>query len=137
MLNKQASIVFDGVSKSYEDNLILNNFNLEIYKGEFLTIIGSSGCGKTTLLKLINGLLIPDKGTVYVKGDDISKIDLISLRRNIGYVIQGIGLFPHMNIKKNISYVLSLIKPQDKNHIELKSRELIKLVGMDEEKLDR
>ena len=76
---------------------------MDIKKGEFITIIGSSGCGKTTVLKLINGLLTPDKGEILIDGKDISTVNQIDLRRNIGYVIQGVGLFPHMNICKNIS----------------------------------
>lgn len=93
-MEKQDVIRFEGVSKAYGKNLILNDFNLKINKGEFLTIIGSSGCGKTTMLKLINGLLTPEGGKVYVNGEDISRVNQIGLRRRIGYVIQGVGLFP-------------------------------------------
>ena len=96
-MEKQGVIKLEGVSKGYGNNLILNEFNLNINKGEFLTIIGSSGCGKTTVLKLINGLLTPDSGKVHVNGEDISVVNQIQLRRKIGYVIQGVGLFPHMN----------------------------------------
>lgn len=73
---------------------------MEVNKSEFLTIIGSSGCGETTVLKLINGLLAPDGGKVYIDGNDIATVDQIKLRRNIGYVIQDVGLFPHMNVRK-------------------------------------
>lgn len=95
-------IRFVDVTKAYDDEAILDQFSIDIGKGEFLTIIGSSGCGKTTLLKMINGLLIPDTGTVCVQGQDISKTDLIALRRNIGYAIQGVGLFPHMTVRKTL-----------------------------------
>lgn len=87
-MGNQDCIIFENVSKSYGENMILNNFNLTICKGDFLTIIGSSGCGKTTVLKLINGLLTPDGGRILVNGEDISKIDQIQLRRKMGYVIQ-------------------------------------------------
>ena len=130
-------IKFKDVCKSYDDNPILNNFNLEVSKGEFLTIIGSSGCGKTTVLKLTNGLLEPSEGNIFIQGEDISRLDQIKLRRNIGYVIQGVGLFPHMNIEKNISYVPKLINNKNKSEIKDKVHELIKIVGMTEDMLDR
>ncbi|MBB6715621.1 ABC transporter ATP-binding protein [Clostridium gasigenes] len=136
-MEKQGVIKLQGVSKGYGDNLILNEFNLNINKGEFLTIIGSSGCGKTTVLKLINGLLTPDSGKVHVNGEDISVVNQIQLRRKIGYVIQGVGLFPHMNIRKNISYVPNLTKKDDKSKIAAKALKLIKVVGLSEDMLDR
>lgn len=136
-MEKQAVIQLKGISKSYGDNLILNDFNLSIDKGEFLTIIGSSGCGKTTVLKLINGLLTPENGGVYVQGEDISKMNQINLIRKIGYVIQGVGLFPHMSIRKNISYVPNLIREDSKSNIELIVKNLIKVVGLNEDMLDR
>ncbi len=136
-MEKQDVIHFEDVSKAYGKNLILSNFNLKINKGEFLTIIGSSGCGKTTVLKLINGLLTPEGGKVHVNGEDISRINQIELRRRVGYVIQGVGLFPHMNIRKNIAYVPNLIKKDDKNKIESKVEKLIKIVGLSEDMLER
>lgn len=136
-MEEQSIIKLEEVFKSYGNNKILNNFNLEIKKGEFLTIIGSSGCGKTTILKLINGLLTPDDGKIYVGGDDISKVNQIELRRSIGYVIQGVGLFPHMNVRKNISYVPNLTKRESKREIELKAEKLIKVVGLSEDMLKR
>ncbi|WP_346937377.1 ABC transporter ATP-binding protein [Clostridium sp.] len=136
-MEKQDVIRFEGVSKAYGKNLILNDFNLKINKGEFLTIIGSSGCGKTTMLKLINGLLTPERGKVYVNGEDISRVNQIGLRRRIGYVIQGVGLFPHMNIRKNIAYVPNLIKKDDKIEVVSKVEKLIKIVGLSEDMLDR
>lgn len=136
-MEEQSIIKLEEVFKSYGNNKILNNFNLEIKKGEFLTIIGSSGCGKTTILKLINGLLTPDDGKIYVGGEDISKVNQIELRRSIGYVIQGVGLFPHMNVRKNISYVPNLTKRESKREIELKAEKLIKVVGLSEDMLKR
>lgn len=131
-----ALIEVKNISKRYKNKEVLKDINLEINKGEFVTVIGSSGCGKTTFLKLINGLIEPDEGKVYINGKDISKVDKIALRRGIGYVIQEIGLFPHMSVKKNIAYILNLIKKEDKNSIENRVRELIKKVGLQEEMLN-
>lgn len=136
-MEREEVIQLKDISKGYGSNIILNDFNLNINKGEFLTIIGSSGCGKTTVLKLINGLLTPESGRVYVNGEDISAVNQIQLRRKIGYVIQGVGLFPHMNIRKNIAYVPNLIKKVDKSEISSKVENLIKVVGLEEEMLER
>ena len=103
---KNSIIRFENVRKSYGNHTALKDVSFEIREGEFITVIGSSGCGKTTMLKLINGLLNPDQGAVYINGQDISAIDQIELRRRIGYVIQSIGLFPHLNVKKEY-YVYS------------------------------
>jgi len=136
-MESQHCIVFVHVSKSYGKNLILSDFNLNICRGDFLTIIGSSGCGKTTVLKLINGLLAPDEGMVLVNGEDVSKVDQIELRRKMGYVIQEVGLFPHMTISRNISYVPDLVKKESKSVIKEKARQLIQMVGLEEEILTR
>lgn len=120
-----------------ETGKLLKDFNLEIRKGEFLTIIGSSGSGKTTVLKLINGLISPTFGIIYVDGKDISKENQTLLRRNIGYVIQGIGLFPHMTIRKNIAYVPSLLNHRNKERTRKAVERLIDVVGLDRDMLDR
>lgn len=130
-------IRFDQVSKSYGDHVILHNLNLEIRKGEFVTVIGSSGSGKTTMLKMINGLLAPTSGTVYVEGKDISHENQTLLRRHIGYVIQGVGLFPHMTICKNITYVPSLLRRHEKKLTRGEVEHLIGMVGLEQEMLDR
>ena len=98
-------IRFEAVSKSYGGQPVLKNFSLDVLPGEFLTIIGRSGCGKTTALKLVNGLITPDAGRVLVQGEDVAKTDPVALRRRIGYAIQSVGLFPHMTVEKNIAYV--------------------------------
>lgn len=130
-------IRFDHVSKRYGDNTVLDNFNLEIKKGEFLTVIGSSGSGKTTLLKMINGLLAPTSGTVYIEGKDISRENQTLLRRNIGYVIQGIGLFPHLTVRKNITYVPELLKGYNKKKTQKAIEALLKTVGLTPDMLER
>lgn len=128
---------FDKVSLSYGQNQVLQEFSLDVKRGECLTIIGSSGCGKTTLLKMINGLLMPDSGKVYVDGQDVSQADLTRLRRGIGYAIQNVGLFPHMTVRQNIAYVPSLSKKWDKREEEEQVRELLKTVGLESEMAGR
>ncbi|MCB6970985.1 MULTISPECIES: ABC transporter ATP-binding protein [Butyricimonas] len=136
-MGNDIAIRFEHVTKSYEEREILNDFNMEIRRGEFLTIIGSSGSGKTTVLKLINGLISPTFGIIYVDGKDISKEDQTLLRRNIGYVIQGIGLFPHMTVRKNIAYVPGLLNHRDKEKTRRAVERLIDVVGLEQEMLDR
>lgn len=136
-MKTDAIIRFDHVSKSYGENLVLADFNLSIDRGEFVTVIGSSGSGKTTMLKMINGLLAPTLGTIYVDGKDIARENQTLLRRNIGYVIQGIGLFPHMNVRKNIAYVPELLNRRDKKRTARAVERLIEVVGLEHEMLER
>ncbi len=128
---------FEGVSLSYGENQVLKEFSLEVPRGQCLTIIGSSGCGKTTMLKMINGLLTPDTGRILVDGQDISQADLTRLRRGIGYAIQNVGLFPHMTVKQNIAYVPSLSKQWDRETECSRVAELLKTVGLEEEMAGR
>lgn len=130
-------ICFDHVSKAYGSTVVLRDFCLDVPCGECLAVIGKSGCGKTTALKLVNGLLMPDSGTVYVNGKDVSKADLTELRRGIGYVIQSTGLFPNMTVGKNIAYVPSLSKMWDKETEKQEVRRLLNTVGMDPEYAER
>ena len=123
-------IRFDRVTVRYGSHTALDHFDLAIGTGEFLTIIGRSGCGKTTALRLINGLLTPDEGTVYVFGRDISKADLIALRRSIGYAIQDVGLFPHMTVRENVAYVPSLSRAWTRTETPEKVEQLLKTVGL-------
>lgn len=136
-MDNQVIIRFDHVSKVYGDHTVLRDFNLDIAKGEFVTVIGSSGSGKTTMMKMINGLLAPTQGTIYIDGKDISKENQTLLQRNIGYVIQGIGLFPHMSVRKNIAYVPELLNKRDKQRTARAVERLIKVVGLEEEMLER
>ncbi|MBC2857165.1 ABC transporter ATP-binding protein [Cetobacterium sp. 2A] len=125
-------IRFENVTKSYENGkTILNNINFTINSGEFITLIGKSGCGKTTLLKLVNRLIKPDSGNIFIEGKEIKNWDIIKLRRSIGYVVQQVGLFSHMTVEENIVYILDLKK---NNLLEKKKKanELINLVGLDE-----
>lgn len=129
-------IEFKHVGKSYNGTEIISEFNLSILKGAFLTMIGSSGSGKTTLLKMINGLIKPDSGQVFVNGQDISTMDLIQLRRNIGYAIQGNVLFPHLTVEENIAYVLRLTN-KDEKEIRTIVHEKLEMFSLREEILNR
>ncbi len=133
----KSAIEFKNIKKSYGDKIILENFNLSIDKGEFLTVVGSSGCGKTTLLKMVNGLITADEGQVFVNGKCTKEVDIINLRRNIGYSIQGSVLFPHMNIEDNIAYVPNLKNKRDKRKTKEAISKWMKIVGLDEELLKR
>lgn len=131
------AIEYENVSKSYDDRVIVNNFSLSVEKGEFLTIIGTSGSGKTTLLKMVNGLISPDSGTVRVAGKDISKDDLIHLRRITGYAIQGSILFPHMTVKDNIAYVPNLLNGKNKAKTAAAVNKWMDIVGLEDDLLRR
>ena len=125
-------IHLEHVSKSFGEQKVRDDISLAIREGEILTVIGRSGCGKTTLLRLINGLQKPDTGRVCVEGEDVAKTDLIALRRKIGYVIQNKGLFPHMTVEKNITYVPVISGRKDKAENHRLALELLNLVGLDE-----
>lgn len=126
-----AAIVFDHVSKNYGETEVLKDFSLEVIRGEIITMIGRSGCGKTTALKLVNGLIKPDLGDVYVDGQRVAACDNTMLRRNIGYVIQGVGLFPHMTVGKNIAYVPSLTQKWDRETEKAETARLLSIVGLE------
>jgi len=124
-------IRFENVNKTYEDGFVaLKSINVEFVEGELTVLIGPSGCGKSTLMKHINRLNNPSKGKIYIRDQDISKIDPVELRRKIGYVIQNVGLFPHMTIAKNVIVVPKLLN-WDKEKMERKVDELLQLVNLD------
>lgn len=130
-------IRFEHVNKSFGAEKVLVDFSLHIEEGEFLTVIGRSGCGKTTMLRMINGLQIPDSGKVLVEGQDVAKADLIALRRRIGYVIQNKGLFPHMTVEENITYVPVISGKKDKQENRKLALRLLQNVGLAQEMADR
>ncbi|WP_315079030.1 ABC transporter ATP-binding protein [uncultured Clostridium sp.] len=130
-------IEFKNVSKIFKNQTVLKDVSFKIDKGELVSIIGESGCGKTTTLKMINRLIKPSSGKILIDGENIGFKDVIKLRRNMGYVIQQTGLFPHMTIRENIEIIPRLEKVEKAN-IEKKTYELMDMVGLNtEEYLDR
>lgn len=133
----QTMIEFQHVKKAYGEKTVLKDFSLTVEKGEFVTIVGSSGCGKTTALKLVNGLLAPDGGEILVYGENIRRKDQTQLRRNIGYAIQGSVLFPHMTVEQNISYVPNLLNKKDRKKTKEAVAKWMKIVGLDDDLRER
>lgn len=129
----QTAIEFKNIKKAYGTKVILKNFNLSIEKGGFITIIGSSGCGKTTALKMVNGLIKPTSGDILINGESIQTKNMIQLRRNTGYAIQGSVLFPHMTVEQNISYVPNLLNKRNKEKTKAAVNKWMQIVGLDEE----
>lgn len=102
-------IEFKNVSKTYDDGFeAVKSLNFKIDSGEFVVLIGPSGCGKTTTMKMINRLIPHTGGKIFIDGEDIDKLDPVMLRRNIGYVIQQVGLFPHYTIAENVALIPKL-----------------------------
>ena len=126
-------IEFKGINKIFKNNIVLYDINLKLEEGNIIVFVGPSGCGKTTTVKMINRLIKPTSGQILINGEDISNKNVIELRRNIGYVIQQTGLFPHMTIKENIGIVAKMQK-MNSQEIEAKTRELMEMVGLDYEK---
>ena len=130
-------IEFQQITKKFKDKKVLNNISLNVQKGHLVAFIGASGCGKTTTLKMINRLIKPTSGKIFINGEDIEKKDVIALRRNMGYVIQQTGLFPHKTVKENIEMIPKVEKKNAKE-IEKRTYELMEMVGLNpEEFLDR
>lgn len=126
-------IEFKGVSKIFDDGFeALKNISLNVNEGELLVLIGPSGCGKTTTMKMVNRLIEPTKGNITIDGKNIVEENPVQLRRNTGYVIQQIGLLPHMTIRDNVSLVPRL-KKWEKTRYHTKVKELMEMVGMDPE----
>ncbi len=130
MTQTSVAISLNAVSKSYGQRPSLDNVTLAVARNAFLAIVGPSGSGKTTLLRLINRLIEPTGGTVCVDGQDVRAVDPILLRRRIGYVFQGIGLFPHMTVAENIAITPRLLG-FDKDRIATRVGDLIDLVRLD------
>ncbi|MFE4706223.1 betaine/proline/choline family ABC transporter ATP-binding protein [Peribacillus simplex] len=127
----------ENVSKIYKGGKkAVKNISLDIKKGEFICFIGPSGCGKTTTMKMINRLIEPSEGKILINGENIMDKDPVELRRQIGYVIQQIGLFPHMTILENITLVPKLLKWNVQKKKE-RALELLQLVDMGPEYLER
>lgn len=126
-------IKIDNVTKKYGDFTAVKNLSLTVEEGEFLIVLGPSGCGKSTLLRLINKMIPITEGRIEVEGENIEDLKDEELRRSIGYVIQSTGLFPHMNVKKNIATVPKLLKWKD-DRIDKRVDEMLELVGLEPQK---
>ena len=127
---KGVAISFREVVKSFDEKLVLNRVSLEIAPGEILVLLGRSGGGKTTLLRLVNRLVGADSGTVRVDDREVGDWDPVELRRGIGYAIQGVGLLPHLSVGENVSLVPRLLgwNPQRRRE---RAAEMLRLVGLD------
>jgi osmoprotectant transport system ATP-binding protein len=123
-------ITFTGVTKRYGDGKIaVDQLDLTIESGEAVMLVGPSGCGKTTTLKMINRLIEPSDGVIAIDGVDTATREVTELRRSIGYVIQQVGLFPHLTVGDNVATVMKLAK-WDKDRIRARVTELLELIGL-------
>lgn len=132
MADRQVGVAIEFVDVTYrtaEGRVLLSNLYLNVDRGETLVLLGRSGSGKTTTLKLINGLLPLQQGAITIGGKCIDDWDLIQLRRSIGYAVQDVGLFPHITVEQNVGLVPKLEKwPREK--IRARVKELLELVGL-------
>jgi osmoprotectant transport system ATP-binding protein len=129
-------IEFQNVSYHVDGTQVLTDLSLHVARGETLVLLGRSGSGKTTTLKLVNRLVSPSSGTILVQGRPQNEIDVIKLRRGIGYVIQEVGLFPHFNVARNIG-LLPKIEGWPEDRIRARVKELLQLVGLPEDLASR
>ncbi|EAC9490946.1 ATP-binding cassette domain-containing protein, partial [Listeria monocytogenes] len=130
-------IEFQQVSKIYKGGKVaVEDVNLSFEKGEFICFIGTSGSGKTTCMRMINRMTDPSKGKILINGKSVTEINPVELRRQIGYVIQSIGLMPHMTIRENITLVQKLLKVSQEERNKTAER-MIDLVELPREMLDR
>ncbi len=128
MILKEIILKLEGITKSFDQTDVLKEIDIEIYKGEFITLLGASGCGKTTTLRIISGLEEPDAGKVYLKGEDITNTS--PEHRNINTVFQNYALFPNMNVEKNIAYGLR-IKKFPKEEIDKRVKNALEMVQLE------
>lgn len=130
------AISFREVVKSFGEKRVLNRVSLEVAPGELLVFLGRSGCGKTTLLRLVNRLAAADSGEVFVAGREVREWDAVELRRNIGYAIQGVGLLPHLSVSENVALVPRLLAWRPERRRE-RAAEMLQLVGLDPAEFSR
>lgn len=123
-------IKLENVTKKFGNQIAVDNLSMEIKTGEICAFVGESGCGKSTTLRMINRLISVDEGSIKIDGKDINEYNPVELRRGIGYVVQNTGLFPHMNVRENISIVPKLLGWKDEDILK-RVKELISLVGLD------
>jgi osmoprotectant transport system ATP-binding protein len=134
----ETMIRLENLSKVFpaQDEPAVEDLSMDIYEGEIVVLVGPSGCGKTTTMKMINRLIEPSSGRIILEGEDVTKVNSDNLRRRIGYVIQQIGLFPHMTIADNIATVPRMLG-WDKKRISDRTDELLDTVGIDLSYRDR
>jgi osmoprotectant transport system ATP-binding protein len=126
-----AAISLDRVSKRFPDGTVaVEEISLSVPRGELVCLVGPSGCGKTTTLKMVNRLIEPTSGRIFLEGEDVTGADPVQLRRRIGYVIQQVGLFPHLTIAANVATVPRLLGWNKKRQRE-RANELLELVGLE------
>jgi osmoprotectant transport system ATP-binding protein len=124
-------IRLESLTKRWDNGQVaVDALDLEVREGEITMLVGPSGCGKTTTLKMINRLIEPSGGRIFLAGDDVTGADPVELRRRIGYVIQHVGLFPHLDVADNVATVPRLLK-WDKERIRTRVDELLELVGLE------
>src|ERR671920_20234 len=130
-------ITFESVTKRFPDGTVAaHNLSFEVPEGELVVLVGPSGCGKTTALRMVNRMIEPTEGSISVNGQDTANVSAPTLRRDIGYVIQQVGLFPHLTVAANVATVPSLIG-WDKDRTDERVRELIDTVGLSQEVANR
>ncbi len=123
-------IRLEGVSKTYADGTVaVAELSLDVRRGELCVLVGPSGCGKTTTMKMVNRLIEPTTGRVFLDGEDVTATDPVQLRRRIGYVIQNVGLFPHLRVRDNVATVPTLLG-WDRRRTRARVDELLDLVGL-------
>jgi osmoprotectant transport system ATP-binding protein len=128
-MSAEAMIALEGVSKRYDGAAAVDRLSLDVAEGEVMVLVGPSGCGKTTTMKMVNRLVEPDEGRVLVGRRDVRERDPAELRRGIGYVIQEVGLFPHLSVEANVATVPRLLGwPRER--IRARVEELLELVGL-------
>lgn len=127
-MEKKVLVKLDNVSKKFDKKYIIKNLSLDIYEGEFLTLLGASGCGKTTILRLISGLEQVTEGKIYIDEVDVTNLD--PTKREVNTIFQNFALFPHMTVKDNISFGLKM-KKINKEEIEKRVKKVIKLVKLE------
>ncbi|MBR1386709.1 MAG: ABC transporter ATP-binding protein [Bacilli bacterium] len=128
MDDKKVLVRLENISKNFNNVKVIKDVSLDIYKGEFLTLLGPSGCGKTTILRMISGLDDVTKGKVFIDGVDVTEVD--ATKREVNTIFQNLALFPKMTVKENVGFGLKM-KKLDKNIIDKRVKEVIKLVKME------
>src|SRR5881296_832012 len=123
-------IRLEGVSKRYGAQAAVRDLTIDFHTGQLTMLVGPSGCGKTTTLKMINRLIEPSSGRILHDDQDVTHIDPVTLRLRMGYVIQNVGLFPHLTIADNVATVPRLLG-WDKRRVDARVDELLDLVGLD------